>query len=190
MEVLHSTSMSGQPFKRNATYADVAALPEHWTGQLIDGDLWVFARPAPPHGLAIARLFRALGPEEAESNTGWIFVIEFEFWFGKHLLVPDLAGWRRPRGPNLEEQSQTSPPDWICEGLSPSTARLDRGRKREIYAEHKVGHLWFADPANKTIEVLALDRGRYEIQQVAGGADRVQLAPFGTEIDLAPLWSL
>ena len=190
MEVLNSTSMSAQPFKRNATYADLSTIPETWNGQLIDGDLWAFPRPAPTHGLAISRLFRALGPEEADSETGWIIVFEFEFWFGKHMLIPDLAGWRRPRGPNLDEQTQMVAPDWVCEGLSPSTARLDRGRKREIYAEHKVGHLWFADPANKTIEVLALDRGRYEIHQIAGGSERTQLAPFTTELDLSPLWSL
>jgi len=190
MEVLDSKQVSAQPFKRNATYADLATLPEHWTGQLIDGDLWAFARPAPAHAHATARLYRALGPEEADRETGWIIMSEVEIWFGKHLLVPDLAGWRRPRCPNLEEQTQTVTPDWVCEGLSPSTARLDRGRKREIYAEHNVGHLWFADPANKTIEVLVLDRGRYEIHQVAGGAERAQLAPFATQLDLAQLWSL
>lgn len=190
MEVLSSTSVSAQPFKRNATYADLSTIPETWNGQLIDGDLWAFPRPAPTHGLAISRLSRALGPEEANTDTGWIIVFEFEIWFGRHLLIPDLAGWRRPRCPNLEEQTQTVTPDWVCEGLSPSTARLDRGRKREIYAEHEVGHLWFADPANKTIEVLALDRGRYEIHQVAGGAERTPLAPFTTELDLAQLWAL
>jgi Uma2 family endonuclease len=182
--------VSAQPFKRNATYADLASLPEGWTGQLVDGDLWAFARPAPAHALAITRLLKALGPEEADRETGWIFLFEVEFWFGKHMLVPDIAGWRRPRAPNLEEQTQTVTPDWVCEGLSPSTARLDRGRKREIYAEHNVGHLWLADPANKTIEVLALDGAqRYQIHQV-GGAERTVLAPFGTELDLAQLWSL
>ena len=134
--------------------------------------------------------WRALGPETDDRETGWIILFGVEVWFGEHLLVPDLAGWRRPRVPNLDEQSLTLAPDWVCEGLSPSTARLDRGRKREIYAEHNVGHLWFADPANKTIEVLALDRGRDEILEVAGGPDRAQLAPFATQVDLAPLWSL
>lgn len=190
MEVLSSKQVSAQPFKRNATYADVAALPEGWNGQLIDGDLWAFPRPAPVHALAITNLVQKLAPERASRESGWLIMFEVEIWLARQLLVPDLAGWRRPRVPNLDEQSLTLTPDWVCEGLSPSTARLDRGRKREIYAEHEVGHLWFADPANKTIEVLALDRGRYEIHQVAGGAERAQLAPFATELDLSLLWSV
>lgn len=188
MEVLHSTTMAAQPFKRNATYADIANLPEGWNGQLIDGDLWAFPRPAPAHALAITRLSRQLGPAEDDRETGWLILFEVEIWFGKHLLVPDVAGWRRPRLPNLDDQTLTLTPDWACEGLSPSTARLDRGRKREIYAEHKVGHLWFADPANRTIEVLALEGAHYQIHQI-GGAERTRLAPFDVELHLAPLWT-
>lgn len=188
MEVLHSTTMAAQPFKRNATYADLSSIPDGWNGQLIDGDLWAFPRPSLGHALAISRLFRELGPAEHDREAGWILLFEPEIWFGKHLLIPDVAGWKRPRTPNVEVHSATLAPDWVCEGLSPSTARLDRGRKREIYAEHKVGHLWFADPANRTIEVLALEGVHYQIHQI-GGSERTRLSPFDVEIDLAPLWT-
>ncbi len=50
----------------------------------------------------------------------------------------------------------TQPPDWVCEALSPSTARFDRGRKLEVYAEASVSHVWLVDPLARTLEVLAL----------------------------------
>lgn len=189
MEVLDSKAMAGQPFKKNASYQDLYTIPEGWTGQIIDGDLWAFARPAPPHSLAITRLSQELRPAQDDKATGWIILFEVEIWFGKHLLVPDLAGWRRPRAPDLEVQTLELAPDWVCEGLSPATARLDRGRKREIYAEHGVGHLWFADPTHHTVEVLALQGSHYQVVQSAG-SERARLAPFDVELDLTQLWTL
>ena len=39
--------MSPAPLKKSATYADLLALPENVTGQIIDGDLYAMPRPAP-----------------------------------------------------------------------------------------------------------------------------------------------
>lgn len=74
-------------------------------------------------------------------------------------------------------------PDWVCEGLSPSAARLDKGRKREIYAEHGVGHVWFVDPANQTLDILVLDGKTYRVH-----AKRGAFPPFSFKIDVAKLW--
>ena len=46
-------------------------------------------------------------------------------------------------------------PDWVCEALSPSTEKYDKGDKRKIYANRGVGHLWFVDPRTKGLEVFA-----------------------------------
>jgi hypothetical protein len=37
---------------RRATYDDLQALPEHVVGEIIDGELYVSPRPAPPHANA------------------------------------------------------------------------------------------------------------------------------------------
>ncbi|MCK7472290.1 MAG: Uma2 family endonuclease [Desulfomicrobium escambiense] len=79
---------------------------------------------------------------------------------GADILVPDLAGWRRGALPVMPETAYfTLPPDWVCEVLSPGTARVDRADKMPIYAEHGVSFLWLIDPAPRTLEVFILREG-------------------------------
>jgi Uma2 family endonuclease len=117
-------------------------------------------------------------------------MIETEVRFGRNLLIPDLAGWRRsrlrslPKGPTMQLA-----PDWVCEGLSPSTSWLDKGRKREIYAKAGVSHMWLAHPRNHEIDVLRLDDKRYSIvKNVTRG--RVVLEPFEKAINIDRLWEM
>ena len=189
MEVLHSTRVT-PPFKKNAKYDDLYSIPDGWTGEIIDGDLYAFPRPRFIHGRAIGRLQRQLGPDDDDdSPDGWVIVAEPEVKLGRHLLVPDLAGWRRARMPVVPDVTVVKlAPDWVCEGLSPSTAWLAKGRKREIYAKAGVGHLWFADPALRSVDVLELDGKSYRAIRGGGGDERVTLAPFGHSIELARLW--
>jgi Uma2 family endonuclease len=178
------------PFKKNAKYDDLYSIPDGWTGEIIDGDLYAFPRPRSIHARAITRLARELGPaDDDDSPDGWIILAEPEVKLGKHLLVPDLAGWKRARMPELPDVTVFKlAPDWVCEGLSQSTAWLDKGRKREIYAKAGVGHLWFADPGMRAVDVLALDGKSYRVLTTAVGNARVTLAPFGHAIELGKLW--
>ena len=72
---------------------------------------------------------------------------EPELHLGSHVVVPDLAAWRRERLPALPDTAWIEvAPDWVCEVLSPSTERYDRGEKRAIYADAGVRHVWHIDP--------------------------------------------
>jgi hypothetical protein len=71
--------------------------------------------------------------------------------------------------------------------LPPSTTRIDRGRKRELYAKYGVKHLWYADPKRREVEMLTLDRASYRVTQIASNGPGV-FAPFSHEIDIAQLW--
>jgi Uma2 family endonuclease len=182
------------PAHKLATYADILALPEHVVGELIAGELHVSPRPAPRHALAATALGEELGPPFKRGRGGpggWMIVFEPELHLGADVLVPDMAGWRRERMPEMpvDEAYLTLPPDWLAEVLSPSTAAVDRGRKLPIYARQRVGHVWLIDPVPQTLEVLRLDGESYRIVMVASGADRVRAEPFDAiELDLAILW--
>ncbi len=189
MEVLHSRSVDA-PFKRNARHADLDLVPDTKIGELIDGDLYAHARAAPLHARAIMRLYRELDRhDDGDDPDGWVFLGDVEIWFGRNVLVPDLAAWRRRRLNEVPDaRTIRLAPDWVCEGLSPSTAWLDHGRKREIYAKHGVDHLWFADPARKELEVLVLDGKSYRVARTLNGNCRAKVAPFAHVIDLTKLW--
>jgi Uma2 family endonuclease len=70
------------------------------------------------------------------------------------------------------------PPDWVCETLSPSTARIDRTDKLAIYAEFGVGHAWYVDPDARTLEVLTLTGGKWLLEATFKDADPVTAPPF------------
>ena len=181
--------MDDSPFKKNAKYSDLERIPDGWVGEIIDGDLYAFPRPSTQHGRALGRLFKQVDDEEDDNPSGWIILQEPAIRFGKNVLVPDIAGWRRTRMKQLPHVPRIDlVPDWVCEGLSPSTARIDKGRKRELYAHHKVGHLWYVDAESQLIEVLALDGKSYLLIKTGGGKARIALPPFAQRINLAKLW--
>ncbi|WP_375410698.1 Uma2 family endonuclease [uncultured Methylobacterium sp.] len=171
-----------EPATRLATYADLEAVPAHLVAEIIDGVLETHPRPRPRHGIAAAGLAAELGPPFGRGRGGpggWIFMVEPELHLGPQVVVPDLAGWRRERMPVEPETAFVeTPPDWICEILSPSTSRLDRGPKRRIYAEAGVGHLWLLDPADGVLEGFALTGGQWLLLGTVERGGPVSLPPF------------
>jgi Uma2 family endonuclease len=119
-----------------------------------------------------------------------VILFEPELHFGSDVLVPDLAGWRRARLPNVPAGAYlTLAPDWICEVLSTSTEALDRGKKLRIYARERVTHAWLLDPLAHTLEVMSLEAGRWMQVGRYEGEARVRAAPFDAiEFELAALW--
>lgn len=176
-----------------ATYEDVLRLPPHVTGQIVFGVLHTHARPATPHTRAASLLGGDLsGPFDRGRGGpgGWILLDEPELHFGDDVLVPDLAGYRRERMPSLPRAAHLElAPDWVCDVLSPSTSRLDRGDKRKVYARERVPWLWFVDPDGKTIEVLSLDGATYRVLDVFSGPGPARIPPFDAiELDPASLF--
>ena len=174
--------MTADPAIRPATYADLNKVPPHLVAEIIDGRLETHPRPRPRHGAAANRLgFELTGPFDRGRNGpgGWIFIPEPELHLGLDVVVPDLAGWRRER---LSAEPETAyfetAPDWICEILSPATARLDRGPKRRIYARAGVSFLWLLDPNERQLECFALAAGQWLLQATFGPGEAVRVEPF------------
>ena len=153
--------------RRLATYDDVLRAPEHVVAEVIDGDLHLQPRPARRHARAFSRLGARLGRRFDEGDDGpggWVLLNEPELHLGAqpHILVPDIAGWRRERMPVIEDGPYFDlAPDWVCEVLSPSTAAFDRGRKADVYLEVGVKHLWLVDADTPQIEAFEAVEGRW-----------------------------
>jgi Uma2 family endonuclease len=122
---------------------------------------------------------------------GWVFINEEEVHLGPHVTVPDIAGWRRERLPPGAAASKffEVAPDWICELLSPSTEKYDKGDKRRIYALYGVPHLWHVDPRAKILEVFALQGKDWLLTHTFVDREDVCAPPF-TEVtfSLGLLW--
>jgi len=148
---------------RGATYKDLSEVPDDLIAEILNGDLWVSPHPLPRHCHAMTMLAAALVPPFQHGSGGpggWQLLAGIEVRFGGDVLVPDLAGWRNNRDLRILERARvTDAPDWVCEILSKSTEKIDRGLKMQIYARARVGHLWFVDPRKRTLEVFRLIAG-------------------------------
>lgn len=175
----------------SATYEDVINVPENVVAELIDGTLYSGPRPPPRHMRASTMLINELVATFDRGLGGWLLLYSPELHLGRQVLVPDLAGWRRERMPEMPDATGvTLAPDWLCEVLSPSTASVDRSVKLPKYAAHGVAWVWFLDPLEKTLEILRLDGRTYRVVGSHSGDGAVRAEPFDAiELELSALWS-
>lgn len=176
-----------------ATYEDLMAVPEHLVAEIIGGTLYTQPRPAPRHARASSLLGGKLtGPydEGSDGPGGWWILDEPECHFGFDIVVPDLAGWRRERLPTLPDGAYFElAPDWVCEVLSPGTARIDRVEKMPIYAREGVCHIWLIDPILRTLEVFENTASGWLLLGVFVNDDAISIAPFDAiTFNLGVLW--
>lgn len=177
----------------NDLYKELCNLPNHVIGEILHGQLVISPRPAPAHARASSKLGGKIS-EPFDSGRGgpggWWIIDEPEIHLKETVIVPDLARWKRDHLPKLPDKAYFEvAPDWVCEVLSPLTARYDRISKRKIYAENNVSHYWIIDPANKTLETSALNNKDYGLANVFGGDDKVSAPPFeAIELLLTDLW--
>jgi len=177
-----------------ATYEDILNAPAHRVAEIVHGQLHTHPRPAPRHVQAHSSLCDELVSPYGKGRGGpggWWILVEPELHLGPHVLVPDLAGWRRERMPRLPETAWFElAPDWVCEVLSPGTARLDRVEKLPIYAGSIVRHAWLVDPDIRTLEAYENQDGRWLLLKVFENDNPVSIAPFDAiTFSLASLWA-
>ena len=177
-----------------ATYDDLLKVPEHLVAEIIQGQLYATPRPAPKHALAASSMggnLFGLYHQGSGGPGGWWILDEPELHLNAHVLVPDLAGWRRERMPHLPDTAWFElAPDWVCEILSSSTACMDRVQKMPVYAEQGVRYLWLVDPDLKTLEAYELQDGHWMLLTTLSEDDEVSVPPFdATSFSLAVLWT-
>ena len=175
---------------RRATYQDVLDAPEHMVAEIVGGRLYTHPRPGAQHTTATSVLGARLGTAFHSREGGWRILDEPELHLGEEVLVPDLAGWRRERMPELVDAAYfTLAPDWVCEVLSPSTRKLDLVRKRPIYAQEGIAYLWLVDPAERILEAFELHNGRWVLIASVEDDEPVSIAPFeAITFSLGELW--
>jgi Uma2 family endonuclease len=180
-------------FKGDATYDDLVAAPDDKIAEIVAGDLYLSPRPHLRHSHILSGLAADLHGSFDRGKTGpegWWILIEPELHLFGDVLVPDIAGWKRERLPAIPDAAAMElAPDWVCEILSPSTARFDRLQKMPRYALAGVAHLWIIDPGPRRLEVYERAGGEWSLVQTHTGESIVSAPPFGDgPVDLGRLW--
>jgi len=87
------------PATKMASYEDLRDIPENMVGEILDGELIVTPRPSARHASAAFGLSSELGPPycfgRGDGPGGWIILFEPELRLTGHVVVPDLAAWKR-----------------------------------------------------------------------------------------------
>ena len=150
---------SMQAVQPRVGYADLERMPDDGRRYEIHGGELVVV-PSPPVG------------------GGTALVAPLDIVFDEFDVVqPDVLFLRAERVHLLQPDAVTRyAPDIVVEVLSPSTAAVDRGRKRRTFARYGVPEYWSVGPLARQIEVHVLDGGDYRATQVASGAATVRSA--------------
>ena len=187
------SKLAGQQSRSRASYQDVLDAPPNMVAEVLAGTLHTQPRPASRHAWASSIIGGSLVNPFGRGQGGpggWWIVFEPELHLGDDILVPDLGGWRRETMPDYPDAAYFSiPPDWVCEVLSPSTRRIDRHEKSEIYAREGVSHMWFVDPDAKILEVFELREHRWVLLSTLADDEPVSQPPFDAiTFPLDALW--
>ncbi len=73
-----------------------------------------------------------------------------------HVVQPDLSVICDEH--KLDKKGCVGSPDLIIEIISPSSAKMDRMRKRDLYEKALVKEYWIVDPQNELIEIYNLNQ--------------------------------
>lgn len=89
----------------------------------------------------------------------------------------------------LTEQGASGAPDLVVEVLSPSTARLDREPKSEIYGKAGVKEMWLVDGRNRKIEIYLAADGRLTLSRTVNTVDVIETALIpGLKLDVREIF--
>jgi Uma2 family endonuclease len=162
------------------TYEDYAQLPNDGRRyEIHDGELSVTPSPGTLHQRTIGELNELLRHHVKQHGLGEVFLSPLDVILSNTTVVqPDLIYVDPTREHVVTRRAIEGPPTLAVEIISPSTPRIDRVTKFQIYAKHRVPYYWIADADARTIEAYELAGDAYRLAAIARGADPVALPPF------------
>lgn len=168
---------------------DYLALPDEPRCELIHGNFYVTASPAIRHQFLVIKLGKLLDTI-AEASGGFAFVAPLDVELAAHSVVqPDVIYVTPERRAILKDfQGRLfGAPDLLVEILSPGSLRRDRFHKLDLYLRSGVREYWIVDPAERQIEFLVEDQGRYGVALPEGNVYR-STALSEISLDLEAFW--
>jgi Uma2 family endonuclease len=171
------------------TYGGYLALNDDTALEIINGK--AFKSPAPDllHQRWARKIFLAVERHIEAHCPGEVFFAPVDVVLDeKNVVQPDLVYVSIARASILEHRGIMGAPDLVVEIISPTSLRRDRYDKRELYARFGVKEFWLADVANRSIDILSLQKGVYQLLSCATNEGKIRSEILsGFELDLAVL---
>lgn len=163
--------VKGNPMlaREKMTYHEYAALPNDGKRyELLHGVLVMTPAPMIEHQDVSSILFYYLYHFVKANQFGKVYHAPLDVILDENTVVePDILFLSTARISLLTKKACEGSPDMVVEIVSPSSITRDRYTKRKLYQQFGVQEYWIADPANKSIEVLILREGQYNVYCIA-----------------------
>jgi Uma2 family endonuclease len=161
------------------TYGDYLRWPEDVRYELIDGEAYLMAPPAPDlaHQDIAGEIFRQVANAlEGKPCRAFIAPVDVRLPKGREadesvdtVVQPDVLVVCDDT--KLDRRGVRGAPDWVVEVLSPATAGHDQVKKRRIYERHGVKEYWLVHPTDQVLIIYRLagaEYGKPDVQELVG----------------------
>ena len=143
---------------------DNLAYIDEYREELLDGKIICMAPPFVNHNIVTGNIFilfkKYFKGKPCEAFTNWGYV----HFSKKDNVIPDVMVICKKD--IIKRDGIYGTPDLIIEVLSPSTAKNDRGYKKNLYEKHGIGEYWIVEPDACTVEVYYLKEKTYILDDV------------------------
>ena len=142
----------------------VAELPEsNLPTELWDGELVISPAPSFLHQLKVDRFHDLLKTWVRRHRLGETALAPIDMVLTtRRATQPDVVFISNERLGIIKERI-VGAADLVAEVISPGSRRRDRIDKRDLYEQHGVREYWLIDPEARTVEVLYLESGTYQL---------------------------
>lgn len=175
--------------QRLLTFDDLAAMPDDGKRrEILDGELYVTPSPFVRHQRLVLRLAVAFDAHIAAHGGGEVLIAPMDVLLSEHnVLEPDVLFVAEGQ-PIMTEKHVVGAPALVIEVLS--NARIDRVRKRDIYARCGVPEYWIVDPDADRIEIYRREGAGYGKPEIYEAGETITYGGLpGFALDLSALFT-
>ncbi|MCX6049639.1 MAG: Uma2 family endonuclease [Chloroflexi bacterium] len=147
-------------------YEDYLRLPDDGKRyEIIEGVLYVANAPGYDHQFTVAEITYHFQVFVREHKLGRVLNSPFEVHLSESSrpVQPDILVLTNEQQPPPGASFFDGAPLLIVEVISPSSIRLDRYTKFDVYERSGVAEYWLADPKTRSVEVYVLSNGEYAL---------------------------
>jgi Uma2 family endonuclease len=145
------------------TYDDYLSLPNDGKRyEIIGGELFMSPAPEPEHQDVLRNIFTALASFVSANALGKVYCAPIDVVLSMTDIVqPDIVFIARNRLSIVRKKNIIAAPDLVMEIVSPSTAIVDRTRKKTLYEHYGVREYWIVDSETTSVELYVRGESRF-----------------------------
>ena len=151
------------PTQGDWTYNEYIALPDDWKRyEIANGVLVMIPSSTGSHQDTIGEVFFHIRSHLKLTGLGLVRLAPFDVELTpQDVFQPDVFVVLNAHLGRVLRKKVVGAPDLVVEVSSPGTAAFDRLTKYDTYARAGVPEYWIINTDRRTVEVLALENGKY-----------------------------